>query len=267
MKKKPAKSEKSSKSKSMMAMAAALGVSRTTLYTWRDAGAPIDKGEGAIVEWAMAENRRGSDNDEMRAAKLDVLRETARRLKIQNDVKTPEILKKDEVERDLGQILSTIYQILDLAFSNDLPQLLADLPIIEVAIRLRAQREKLTGVIRLEFQKMNGLQIKPADYSEVALHADAKMVFATLDGLAFKERVENDWREFKVWLEDVRQRRKENWERVLREASAAGVPVPNATPEEMAKFGLKPTPADYDPFNNPAHRHPRQNQAHKSPTP
>src|ERR1035437_10636682 len=152
MRKKPQKPDKT-----ISAKAASIGVSRSTLYAWKEAGAPIDKGEGAILEWAMAENRRRSDSDEMRAAKLGVLRQTERRLKIANDEKSKDILKRADVERDAARARGLLWQILARAFGYELPpQLVGCNDANEIASRLAVQLDKFKGVLRLEFRRVDG---------------------------------------------------------------------------------------------------------------
>jgi hypothetical protein len=234
MKKKP--------NKTMVALAANIGISRTTLYSWKEAGAPIDKGEGAILEWAMAENRRGSDTDEMRAAKLGVLRETERRLKIANDEKSKDILKRADVEREAAQAMGLLWQTLDRAFGYELPPDLFGRSVEEIATRLGAQLDKFKSVLRLEFRKVDGAEIPASEYEAVKLSAEAVAALQVCDHRAWEEKVTSDWTQFKDWkrkgeAESAAARRA--W---CQKRAAAGLPVPNATDAELAEHpGLKRT--------------------------
>jgi hypothetical protein len=236
MRKKPQKPNKS-----MVALAASIGISRTTLYSWKEAGAPIDRGEGAILEWAMAENRRGSDNDEMRAAKLGVLRETERRLKIANDEKTSVILKREDVEREAAQAMGLLWQSLDRAFGYELPpQLVGCSDANEIASRLAVQLEKFKGVLRLEFRRVDGEQIPAAEYLAVQLSAEAVTVLQICSHRAWNEKVTAEWSRFMDWkrLTDEQQAaRRRAW---CIEAAAKNLPVYDATAEELAAYpGLR----------------------------
>jgi hypothetical protein len=221
--------------KTMTSLAANIGVSRTTLYSWKEAGAPIDKGEGAILEWAMAENRRGSDTDEMRTAKLGVLRETERRLKIANDEKSKDILKRADVERDAAQAMGLLWQTLDRAFGYELPpQLVGCNDVREIATRLGVQLEKFKGFLRLEFRKVDGAEIPASEYEAVKLSAEAVAVLQVCDHRAWEEKVTVAWSGFMDWkrLTDEQQAaRRRAW---CIEAAAKNITVYDASDAELS---------------------------------
>lgn len=107
-------------------LAKALNISRSTLHTWEIAGAPVDKGEEAITEWAMA-NTRKAEPDTIQAAKLEVLRETARRLKLANDEKSGRTINKEEVIGAIKKAVSLQAQVMDKKFRVDAPPALTGL--------------------------------------------------------------------------------------------------------------------------------------------
>lgn len=228
--------------KSMFALAANIGVSRTTLYTWKEAGAPVDKGEGAILEWAMAENRRGSDNDEMRAAKLGVLRETERRLKIANDEKSKDILKREDVEADAARAMGLLWQALDRAFGYELPPDLVGRSVEEIATGLGVQLDKFKEVLRLEFRKMDGQEIPAAEYEAVKLSAEAVAVLHVCARRALEEKVTSEWSWFQDWKRKVEVESAAARRAWCQKRAAAGLPVPDASDMELAAHpGLKRT--------------------------
>jgi hypothetical protein len=235
--------------KSMVAIAASMGISRSTLYAWKEAGAPIDKGEGAILEWAMQENRRGSDTDEMRAAKLGVLRETERRLKIANDEKSKDILKREDVQREASRTMALLWQTLDRAFGYELPpQLVNRADPAEIATMLEAQLNKFKEVLRLEFRKLDGEAVPDSEYEAVKISAEATAVLAACTAKAWETKIDYEYKAFVEWRrqqqEDLKRRR-HAW---LTEAAATGKAVPNATAEELVKYpGLKRTDAPANP--------------------
>ena len=237
MRKKPQKIDKT-----ISAKAASIGVSRSTLYAWKEAGAPIDKGEGAILEWAMAENRRGSDTDEMRAAKLGVLRQTERRLKIANDEKSKDILKRADVEREAAQAMGLLWQTLDKAFGYELPPDLVGRNVGEIATLLGVQLDKFKGVLRLEFRKMDGTAIPAAEYEAVKLSAEAVAVLRVCSSRAWAEKIEHEYRAFLEWKKE-----RDAGSAAMRRAwcqkrAAAGLPVPDASDAELNQHpGLKRT--------------------------
>ena len=228
--------------KSMVALAANIGVSRTTLYTWKEAGAPVDKGEGAILEWAMAENRRGSDNDEMRAAKLGVLRETERRLKIANDEKSKDILKREDVEADAARAMGLLWQTLDLAFGYELPPYLVGRSVEEIATGLGVQLDKFKAVLRLEFRKADGEEIPASEYEAVKLSAEAVAVLQVCARRAWEEKVTSEWSWFQDWKRKVEVESAAARRAWCQKRAAAGLPVPDASDMELAAHpGLKRT--------------------------
>lgn len=223
--------------KSMVALAASMGISRTTLYSWKEAGAPIDKGEGAILEWAMAENRRGSDTDEMRDAKLGVLRQTERRLKIANDEKSKGILKREDVEREAAQAMGLLWQTLDRAFGYELPpQLVGRTDPAEIATLLDLQLSKFKEVLRLEFRKVDGEEIPASEYEAVKLSAEAAAVLQVCSRRAWAEKIGNEYQAFVDWREKEHAELKRKRHAWLTEAAATGKAVPNATDEELAQY-------------------------------
>ena len=232
--------------KSMVAIASSMGISRSTLYAWKEAGAPIDKGEGAILEWAMAESRRGSDTDEMRTAKLGVLRETERRLKLANDEKSKGILKREDVQRSAAQTMALLWQTLDRAFGYELPpQLVNRGDPAEIATLLEAQLDKFKQILRLEFRKLEGEAVPDSEYEAVKISAEATAVLAACTAKAWETKIDYEYKAFVEWRrqqqEDLKRRR-HAW---LTEAAATGKGVPNATVEELAKYpGLKRTDAN-----------------------
>jgi len=239
MKKTKTKSKKPAKS--MLALAADLKVSRSTLYGWKAAGAPIDKGEAAVLEWAIKENRRGQDNDEMRTAKMGVLNQTERRLKLANDEKSKGILKREDVERESAKAMAIIWQALELSFGNELPPELAHRSAQEIASLLGVQFKKLTGILRLEFRRFFDSEKVPAgEYQAVKLSAEAVAVMAVLDGKAFHENVSHEWTTFLEWKKKDHAERAEGRREWCQKRAAAGLPVPDATDAELAAHpGLK----------------------------
>lgn len=235
MKKTPQKTRKT-----MTSLAANIGVSRTTLYSWKEAGAPVDKGEGEILEWAMAENRRGSDNNEMRAAKLGVLRETERRLKIANDEKSKDILKREDVERDAAQAMGLLWQTLDRAFGYELPPDLFGRSVQEIETRLGVQLDKFKEVLRLEFRRVDGQEIPASEYEAVKLSAEAVAVLQFCDSRAWEEKVTSEWTWFKDWKRKSEAEAAAARRAFCRQRAAAGLPVPDESAEELAAHpGLK----------------------------
>ena len=229
--------------KSMVALAESMRISRSTLYTWKQAGAPIDRGEGAILEWAMAENRRGSDTDEMRGAKLGVLRETERRLKIANDEKSKGILKREDVEREAAHVMGMLWQTLDRAFGYELPpQLVGRTDPAEIATLLGVQLDKFKEVLRLEFRKQDGKEIPASEYEAVKLSAEAVAVLQVCSHRAWEEKISHEWTSFLDWKrkdEAERAAARREW---CQKRAAAGRPVPDASDAELAAHpGLKRT--------------------------
>jgi hypothetical protein len=229
--------------KSMMALAASMNVSRTTLYSWQKSGAPIDRGEAAILEWAMAESRRGSDSDEMRAAKLGVLRETERRLKIANDEKSKGVLRRQDVEREAAQAMGLLWQALDRAFGYELPpQLAGRTDTAEIATLLSVQLDKLKEVLRLEFRKVDGAAIPASEYEAVKLSAEAVAVLQVCTHRASAEKIEHEYRAFLEWKKERDAGSAAMRRAWCRERAAAGLPVPDASEAELAAHpGLKRT--------------------------
>jgi hypothetical protein len=238
MRKKPQKIRKT-----MTSLAASMGISRSTLYTWKETGAPIDKGEGAILEWAMAENRRGADTDEMRAAKLGVLRQTERRLKIANDEKSKDILKRADVEREATQAMGLLWQTLDKAFGYELPpQLVGCNDVHEIASRLAVQLDKFKGVLELEFRRVDGEAIPASEFEAVKLSAEAVEVLQVCNRRAWDEKVTVAWSGFMDWKRLTDDQQAARWRAWLLEAAAKGIAVPCATDAELVAYpGLKRT--------------------------
>jgi hypothetical protein len=235
------KSQKTPK-KSLMSKAAGLGVSRSTLYAWREQGAPIDKGEAAILEWALAENKKPQDSEELRAAKIAVLRQTERRLKIANDTKAKEILLRPDVERAMGQIFSVLWQTMDAAFQNELPPSLVALDAHQIAARLNIQLEKFREILRVEWKRVCGAEITAADYQAAQLSIEAQAALRVCEARTWKENIHHEWTSFQSWKLNDDRRRAEHRREWCQKQAAAGMTVPNATSEELAQHpGLKRT--------------------------
>jgi hypothetical protein len=234
------KTKQEKTTKSMMSKAAKLGVSRSTLYSWKEAGAPTDKSEAEILAWAMAETKRGPDTDAMRTAKLGVLRETERRLKIANDDKTKSIVRREDVEHDIGQLFSVLWQCMDNAFGNELPPLLVSLDAHQIASRLDMQLQRFKGVLRVEWKRVCGEEITPADYEAVKLSIEAIAALRACEKRSWEERIHHEWTSFLDWKRKGEQASNEARREWCQKRAEAGLPVPNATDQELRDHpGLK----------------------------
>jgi hypothetical protein len=230
---------KQKKSKSMSQLAAQLGVSRSTLYAWRDSGAPVDNGEVAVVKWAMSEHRRGADSDEMRAAKLAVLRETERRLKIANDAKAGATMPRSEAEGEAGRAMAVLWQALDEALGYELPAALAGRTALEIQARLNTQLEKLKAAARMEFQKLAG-NTTTEDFKTIVLAIETRSALRACEQRAREEHIHDSWQCFMDWKRTDDAQRAEGRAQWCKSRAAAGLPVPDATEAELPQFpGLK----------------------------
>jgi len=235
MKKKPPQK----RNKSMMQLAAKIGVSRSTLYSWKEAGAPIDKGEGAILEWALAENKRG-DSDEIKKARHNVLVETHRSLKLKNDERSTTVLKREQVEADASQAMSLFWQALDEAFGNSLPPMLAGLSAAEISAKLGLQLDKLKSVCRLELSRIAGEKILAPDFEAAKLSIEGRAAMQVCTRRAWDEKLSAEWQSFMDWKRQIETERKAKRRAWCQERAAAGLPVPDATGEEIREHpGLK----------------------------
>lgn len=152
--KKTKKPTKPAKKQSAMALAAALGVSRSTLYTWREAGAPVDGGEAEVLRWAMKNAKTGHDTDDVRKARLAVLLETARRLKLANDERDKLTLNKIEVRFAMAQSINLLFSTLDRLANVDWPPSLRGLNEQQICTVVKAGIEKLKDEFRAGLEKL-----------------------------------------------------------------------------------------------------------------
>ena len=140
--------KKTTKAKSKSSMAARLGVSRSTLYEWKSAGAPIEKGDAAVLEWVMAEAKGTKDSAEMRNAKLAFIRENERRLKLANDIKAGRYADRDKVSDGIAKCVAILFQELDRRFISELPPQIVNMEAPAIAKKCRQQIEALKGQLK-----------------------------------------------------------------------------------------------------------------------
>jgi len=134
------------------ALAASLGVARTTLYAWKHEGAPVDKGEGAVLAWAL--DNAKAESDDMRQAKLAVLTQTERRLKLQNDQRAGLVIDRATVADGIAKGVATMFSELDRVFTSELPPQLEALKAPAIAAKCREAIERLKATLRTEFEKL-----------------------------------------------------------------------------------------------------------------
>ena len=89
-------------------------VSRQTIYNWRDAGCPIERGKDAIAVW-VKENRPSESPTQERLlmARIRKLEAEADRTELENRVARGELVKRDAVERWLSQFCSATRAIIE----------------------------------------------------------------------------------------------------------------------------------------------------------
>jgi len=114
----------SKKPKSIRETAKVAGVPKSSVHKWKQEGAPTDD-VAALGEWIAQNDKRGHDPKKLQAAKLGVLRETERRLKIANDAKQRMVVDRAEVEGALQKIIPRFFDRIETAFAYELPPALA----------------------------------------------------------------------------------------------------------------------------------------------
>ena len=145
--KKPKKQHRKRQTKA--SLAARLGLSRSTLHEWKAKGCPVDEGDQAVLSWAMSASRRGFESDDIRVAKLEVLTETGRRLKLANDAKQDLTILKTDVQAVMAKAMALLFAEMERKFSLELPPALKGLGEVEIQKQLldaiMAFKETLRG--------------------------------------------------------------------------------------------------------------------------
>lgn len=142
------------KRQSKTGLAARLGVSRSTVHEWRQRGCPVSEGDEAVLSWAMANARRGFESNDIREARLGVLRQTERRLRLGNDVKSDVMLQKGEVQFAIAKAVNMFLTSLDRLADQELPAVLKGCNEIAIQSRLteafrRVKDELIDGLKNL----------------------------------------------------------------------------------------------------------------------
>lgn len=219
--------------------AARLGISRTTLYKWKTAGAPIEKGEAAILEWAINEQRGGRDSDEVKAARVDVLKETARKLKTANDLKSGEVIELSKAMQEAKDGMAIVWAGLD-RIANELPPRLTGVTVTESARVIRMHVEGIKQAFRSAFAELEGESLDPSANLRAAEAIINRHVSEVLSKKAFDEKAAHWWSEFMDYKRRTEAERMEQRRAWCRERAAAGLPVPDASDEELKQVeGLK----------------------------
>jgi hypothetical protein len=148
------KPKKQPKKQSKSTLAAKLNVSRSTLHDWQKQGCPIDDGDKAILAWALKSGRRGFESDAIRAARLAVLNETAKRLRLANQVKEGLILDRNDVQFAMGRTMSLLFSTLDRYATATWPPTLRGLSESEISTKVLADVEKLKDEFRAGLQNL-----------------------------------------------------------------------------------------------------------------
>jgi len=141
-------------------LASKIGVSRSTLHSWQQQGCPVDKTEADILTWAMENTRRGHEPSDIRAAKLSVLLQTARRLQLANDAKQDLTISKTDVSGVMAKGLSMLFNSLDRIFVGELPASAAGLDPAGIAKVSQEHISKLQNELRAQWSAM--IEGKPA---------------------------------------------------------------------------------------------------------
>lgn len=194
-----------------------LGIARSTLHTWEASGAPVERGEKAVREWAEKEALNPSaDSPDLKEAKRLVLTETARRLKTANDTKDGLLVSRAEAETTIAEVTGALFHGLD-RLTAELPPKLAGLTPDAMQQQLLLSLDALKAGIRAAFADLNGA---PADALEAVKRGEAalaKHVQATVGQRCFAERCEAEYLTFRRWLDEelkIRAEKFAEWQRL-----------------------------------------------------
>jgi hypothetical protein len=132
-----------------------LNVSRSTLFEWERRGCPVGDGDEAILAWAMKASRRGFESDDIRTAKLAVLHETARRLRLANEEKAGNTLSKPEIHSAISKAVNLMFATLDRYASVEWPVTLKGLVEAEISTKVKADIERIKDEFRSGLRKLS----------------------------------------------------------------------------------------------------------------
>src|SRR5262245_45768394 len=129
--------KKQAKKANKSTLARDLGIDRGTLRGWEKLGAPIADGADAVVEWALKNDRRAFEPEELRAARIGVLLETQRKLKLANDERDGKLVAADLVTSGIQIAVTTFWSEVQ-RITRDFPSLLEGLSAAEMRQKFEA---------------------------------------------------------------------------------------------------------------------------------
>ena len=131
-----------------------IGISRSTLYGWRDEGAPLDKGAKAVLKWAADHGKELSDPKEIRAAmqieRLAILKANRARMERDNRVAAGEMMLTADARRQASEAMAATFGELERR-DRELPPALAGLSAVEIFKRMNADTESIRKTLKSKF--------------------------------------------------------------------------------------------------------------------
>jgi phage terminase Nu1 subunit (DNA packaging protein) len=104
----------------MTELAETFGIARSTLYTWKAAGCPIDQGEEAITAW-LQEHRPEEESlaKLIQRAKLAQIEENTRAARLKNDTEEKRLVDLTDVQTEVSELVLMVKTRLE-QIPNDL---------------------------------------------------------------------------------------------------------------------------------------------------
>jgi len=112
------------KKPSMAKLANSIGIARSTLYTWREEGAPLEKGAMAVLSWAAKNSKELGDPKDVRAAmqveRLAILKASRARVERENQIAAKELMPCADACRQAAEAMALVFSDI-IRDANELP--------------------------------------------------------------------------------------------------------------------------------------------------
>jgi hypothetical protein len=222
-------------------LARQLGISRQ-LLAWhaKQPDAPTDIGDVAAWQFYLADQARDAGLPVKH--RLEISRQRARwieqqanRAERENKLAEKGLIPLAEVKAEIAQAVGILFAGLEAAFA-ELPLMLEGMSAVDIGRRLTTTSELLKAELRRAAAKIAGEIQDEQSAVQAARAIIDRQVFAAVGQIAFAERIESEYNTFKRWFAGELELRQGDRERWLKSRAEAGLPVPNATPDEQLKF-------------------------------
>ena len=181
-----------------------------------------DRPPDGLPTWREALNRAQTKREEMRLS-----------------VEAKEVIPISEAHSQAAQAMGAVFAGLS-RMAGELPPVFESMNANQIAMRFNTAIELLRAELKHAFAQIAGDVDVQSEAFKAGEQAVRREFFAAVRRIAFEQNIANEYDRFLEWRRQDEAERGAKRRAWCKERAAVGLPVPDATAEELAKFpGLK----------------------------